>query len=302
MKTKRGLEGKNTREPNPVVTILTKGPGNTHFQANRNFVKLPEGRHFGMVRAVAVDSQQRLYVGHRDLMYRDLPPIAIFSPDGDFLGGWGENFFEGLHQVVITPDDYVFVVDNDRHQLFKFTTEGELLMTIGDGYPRFNAPFNFPSDIAVSLNGDIYVADGDANTCIHKFSKEGEHLLSWGSAGKGTGQISTPHSIIVDPQERVYVGDRDTGRILVFDGTGKYITEWSDILWRPTSLFLDTEQVLYVSDLNCHINMYDLQGNALGRGHAAGPMHSICGDASGNLYIALVEGFPFVEKWERVEA
>ncbi|MDY0040165.1 MAG: 6-bladed beta-propeller [Desulforhabdus sp.] len=282
------------------MTILTKGAGDTHYRSNRNFLKLPEGKHFGMVRAVAVDSRQRVFVGHRDLVYHDLPPVAVFDQDGKFLGGWGEGFFKGLHQVVITPDDIVFVVDNDRHQIYKFTTEGELLMTIGDGFPRLNAPFNFPADVAVSVNGDIYVADGDANTCIHKFSKNGEHLLSWGTAGKGRGQLTTPHSITVDRQERVYVGDRDTGRILVFDKTGKYITEWTDVLWRPTSVFIDLEQVLIVSDLNCHIHMYDLQGNVLGRGHCAGPMHSICGDDKGNLYIVMVEGFPYIEKWERV--
>jgi streptogramin lyase len=231
-----------------------------------------------------------------------MPPISIFSPDGDFLGGWGDGFFEGLHQVVITPDDDVFVVDNDRHQIFKFTTEGELVMTIGDGRPRLNAPFNFPADVAISQNGDIYIADGDANTCVHKFNKEGELLLSWGSAGKGPGQISTPHSVAVDHQERVYVGDRDTGRILVFDSTGKSIREWTDVLWRPTSIFIDNDQIMYVSDLNCHINIYDLEGRVLGRGHTAGPMHSICGDANGNLYIVLVEGFPYIERWEPVEA
>lgn len=202
------------------MTVLTKGPGNVYYRADRHFVKLPEGCHFGMVRAIAVDSQRHVYVGHRDLLYRDLPPIAIFSSEGNFLGGWGEDFFEGLHQIFITSDDHVFVVDTDRHQVFKFTIQGDLLMTLGNGRPCFDAPFNHPSDVAVSRNGDIYVADGDANTCIHKFSKEGEHLLSWGTAGKGPGQISTPHSIIVDRQERVFVGDRDTGRILVFTCTG----------------------------------------------------------------------------------
>lgn len=283
------------------MTVLTKGPGNVYYRADRHFVKLPEGCHFGMVRAIAVDSQRHVYVGHRDLLYRDLPPIAIFSSEGNFLGGWGEDFFEGLHQIFITSDDHVFVVDTDRHQVFKFTTQGDLLMTLGNGRPCFDAPFNHPSDVAVSRNGDIYVADGDANTCIHKFSKEGEHLLSWGTAGKGPGQISTPHSIIVDRQERVFVGDRDTGRILVFTCTGDFITEWSDILWRPTSMFLDTEEVLYVADLNCHLNMYDGDGNVLCRAHSAAPMHSVCGDSSGNLYLAFPDGFPYIEKWERVK-
>lgn len=283
------------------MVVVTKGPGNVYFQAERSFAKLPDGCHFGMVRAVAVDSQQRIYVGHRDLRLRDLPPVAIFNPDGSYLGGWGENFFEGIHQIIITEDDDIFVIDNDRHQVFKLTTDGTLLMTLGNGRPYLDSPFNHPTDIAVSRTGDIYVADGDANTCVHKFSKEGEHLLSWGAAGKGPGQLTTPHSVVVDSQERVFVGDRDTGRILVFTSAGEFTTEWSDILWRPTSMYLDSDEVLYVADLNCHLNMYDCDGNVLGRAHSAGPIHAICGDSNGSLYLALPDGYPYIEKWTPLE-
>jgi DNA-binding beta-propeller fold protein YncE len=252
------------------------------------------------VRRIATDSRDRVYVCHRDLFKQDLPPVTILDSDGNFVGGWGQGFFQGLHGIFITPDDHVFVVDTDRHQVFKFTTEGELLMTLGTRQPAFDAPFNHPSDVTVSKTGEIYVADGDANTCIHKFSKDGKHLLSWGTAGKGRGQFTTPHSVCVDSQNRVIVGDRDTGRIILFSSEGKYLSEWADILWRPASLYIDSDEVFYVADMDCHVNMYDSEGTVVARAHAAAPPHSVWGDTKGNLYFAFPDGFPYIEKWERI--
>lgn len=281
--------------------VVIKGPGNSYYRANRHFAKLPGAHQFGQVRRVAVDSQDRVYVCQRDLLKRDMPPVLVFDSDGNYLTGWGEGVFKGLHGIFITPRDEVFLVDTDRHQVFKCTTEGEILLTLGSGLPAFGDPFNHPSDVAVSETGEIYVADGDGNTRVHKYSKEGVHLLSWGECGKGPGQFTTPHSIRVYGRDRVFVGDRDTGRILEFTSMGEFVNEWTDILFRPTALYIDPQNRLVVTDLICRVNTYDLDGNVISRAHSAAPPHAICGDSKGNLYFAFPDGHPYIEKWERID-
>lgn len=280
--------------------VIIKGPEDSYYRANRHFAKIPTGCQLGQVRRIAVDSHDRVYVCQRDLSNRDLPPVLVFDSSGNYLTGWGDGVFKGLHGIFISSQDEVFLVDTDRHQVFKCTAEGEILLTLGSGLPALDDPFNHPSDVALSESGEIYVADGDGNTRVHKFSKDGTHLVSWGEGGKGPGQFTTPHSIRVRG-DRVFVGDRDTGRILVFTTDGDYVTEWNDILFRPSALYIDPHDRLFVTDLICRVSTYDLNGGLISRAHSAAPPHAIDGDSLGNLFFAFPDGHPYIEKWEKID-
>lgn len=282
------------------MTVLARGRGDTYYRSHRSFARLPEGRRFGQMRSVAVDSAGRVYVGHRPLLYGDLPPIAVFEPDGTYVGGWGKGVFEGIHNVIVTPDDDILVVDQDLHRVFRFGTDGTLLQTLGSGLPALDQPFNNPTGVAVGRDGRLFVSDGDSNTRVHVFSASGEHLTSWGTPGKRPGQLTSPHSIAVDADDRVYIGDRDASRVVVFTADGTYLREWSDVLHRPTSLWMDPDGSLWVADLVVRVHQYTTEGAVLSRAHAALPLHSLTGDADGNIY--LVGELPNVEKWERLEA
>lgn len=280
------------------MTVLVKGAGDTYYRSHRAFAQLPDGRWFGQMRSVAVDSRGRVYVCQRPLLYGNLPPVAVFAADGRYLGGWGSGVFQGLHNIHITPDDRIFIVDQDLHRIFRFGPDGVLQQTIGTGLPQLHAPFNNPTGIAVAPDGTLFISDGDSNTQIHAFSPAGEHLRSWGAPGKARGQLTSPHSIAVDADGLVYVGDRDAARVTVFTPDGDHIREWTDVLHRPTSLYLGRDGLLYVADLVVRIHIYDTSGGVQGRAHAALPVHSVTGDAHGNLYF--VGDLPNVEQWERL--
>lgn len=286
----------------PQEALFVKGPGDTMFRSNRQVISIPEGHRYGQVRRVAVDSQGRIYVIQRDLRTDSLPPVTVYAPDGTYIGGFGQGLFAGLHGIFVTPDDSIFLVDTERHQIFKCNPMGDVVFTLGTGRPALDEPFNHPSDVTVSPNtGNVYVGDGDGNTKVHVFSPGGTHLRSWGEPGKNPGQFATPHSICVDAQERVYVGDRDTGRISIFDPEGRFIEEWQDILHRPAALSMDVEQqILYVADTICRVHMYDTTGRVLARAHSAAPPHSIWVASSGDVYFSFPDGHPYVEKWERI--
>ena len=52
-------------------------------------------------------------------------------------------------------------------------------------------------------------------------------LLKFGEEGIGPGMFKDARSIAVDGSGRIYVGEYTGGRIQVFDGAGKFITQWS---------------------------------------------------------------------------
>jgi DNA-binding beta-propeller fold protein YncE len=52
-------------------------------------------------------------------------------------------------------------------------------------------------------------------------------VLTFGSAGTGPGLFNRSTNIAVDPAGHIYVGDRQGGRVQVFDGKGKYISQWT---------------------------------------------------------------------------
>ena len=81
------------------------------------------------------------------------------------------------HGLAIVPDGRVLLVDRDAHQVLVFTADGEQVGAIGTRHrPRFQAPFNHPTGVAVAPEGEIYVSDGYGNPVVHRFAADGTHL------------------------------------------------------------------------------------------------------------------------------
>jgi peptidylamidoglycolate lyase len=221
---------------------------------------LPDGMVLGQVSGVAVDSHNHVFIFHRaegSWATDKTHPIAsatILCFDGVTgvqLAAWGQNRFVEPHGLRIDRDDNVWVTDRALQQIFKFSHDGKLLLTVGtERTPGLDAThFNLPADIAFASDGSFYVADGYGNRRIAKFSPQGKFLLDWGKEGTGPGEFAQPHSVAVDAAGLVYVADRNNARIQVFDGTGKFLHEWkSPELGRPWSLTIGPDNLLYVVD------------------------------------------------------
>ena len=194
------------------MTKRIVGAGEFTYEVIYPFGQMPTISSEGRITHVAVDSKDRVYA-----FLRAEVPILVFDPDGNLLTTWGEGLFLAGHGIYISPSDEVFLIDWDGHEVMKFDANGKLLLRFGNrGRPAFQAPFNHPADVAVAPSGEIYIADGYANSNVHRFSAEGKHLGSWGTPGSGPGQFSTPHGIWVDGNERVYVADRENSRVQIF--------------------------------------------------------------------------------------
>lgn len=215
----------------------TLGQGDWTYEPVENWAKLPPGWDFKEIGAVGVDGHDRVYVFNRGEH-----PMIVFDRDGNFLSSWGEGVFPRAHGLHMGPDDTVWLTDDGDHTVRQCTLEGKVLLTIGiPGNPApymSNEPFHRCTHTALSPTGDIYVADGYGNAAVHKFDPAGRHLKSWGAPGTDPGEFNIVHNIVCDDAGYVYVADRENHRIQVFDGEGRYETQWNN-LHRPCALFMD---------------------------------------------------------------
>lgn len=222
---------------------------------------LPPGRILGEATGVAVDSHNHVFVFHRagrewsEPFPEDAigtPTIAVFDGEtGQLVSEWGADFFVMPHGLSIDQDDHVWVTDVARHQVFKFTHDGELRLTLGeDRIPGDDmGHFNLPTDVAVDKTGVFFVSDGYGNTRVLRFSPDGQYQMHWGVKGSAEGEFDLPHGIAVDDVGRVYVADRSNARIQVFDRQGRYLTQWKGPdIGRPYAVEVGGNDKAYVVD------------------------------------------------------
>jgi len=238
------------------------------------------GRQFTSISHIATDSRDRVYV-----FQRADPPVAVFDQAGQFFTSWGDGAIADAHGIFITADDRVFLVDRDGHQVMAFTTDGRLMLTLGDRRkPRLQAPFNHPSDIAVGPAGRIYVSDGYGNAAFHCFEPDGELVWTRGKPGRGPGEFVTPHGIWVDPRGRILIADRDNDRIQLFDMDGNYLEEWGG-LYHPMDIFVDKQGQVYVTEQVPRMTVFASDGRLIGRCRNRRISHSVWIDSRGDIYL-----------------
>jgi len=137
------------------------------------------------------------------------------------------------------------------HQVFKFSPDGKLLMTLGKPGGALAPDCCFqPNDIVVAPNGEIVVAlgHGQGKSELVVFAKDGKSIVKrFGQTGTGQGEFDQPHALAFDSRGRLLVGDRNNNRIQVFDKDLKYVTEYKEFS-RPSGIYVDKNDTLYVAD------------------------------------------------------
>ena len=282
-----------------MSTLLIGSGGATEplaFEPVPGFFKLPDTITLGACSGVAVNSQGDIYLFHRGKQ-----PIIQLDRKGRFVRAWGDDVIDMAHGLRIDREGNVWVTDIGNHQVLKFSREGKLLLSLGKaGQAGLGTDeFDKPTDVAFGSRGEIYVSDGYGNSRVTKFTPNGGYLTSWGEPGDGPSQFDTPHTIVVDRQERVVVGDRENDRIQVFDGNGKLIEIWNG--FAPFGLAYDAHGTLFVADGRAHkILQLDSKGEVVAsfgeEGAAPGQFqlpHMLAADSDGNLYVGEIQSQRF---------
>ena len=196
------------------------------------------GQTLGLCAGIGVDSHNNVFVFHRNARVWSTPfpdaPIAeptvsVFDGStGKLLTAWGAGEFIMPHGLTLDHEDNVWLTDVGRHQVFKFSHDGRLLLTLGERgkMGADQTHFDLPTDVAVLPDGSFYVSDGYRNTRVVKFDASGRYQFEWGGKGAEPGRFNLPHGIAVDGRGRVFVCDRSNARLQVFDAFGKFLAEW----------------------------------------------------------------------------
>jgi peptidylamidoglycolate lyase len=169
------------------------------------------------------------------------------------VASWGDGQFLKPHGLRVDASDNIWVTDVSLHQLFKFSSDGRLLLSLGvEGVPGDDAShFGAPTDLAFGRDGSIYVSDGYINSRIVKLDANGKFLLSWGKKGSAPGDFNTPHGIAVDARDRVYVADRENGRVQIFSSAGKLLEIWDSKkldMSKPWGIAAGADGFIYIVD------------------------------------------------------
>ncbi len=259
--------------PNPTATVIA------------NWGDLPEGREWGSTAGVDID------------------PIdgQVWAYERCGAGSFGAG-------VPVNCDS------NPVDPIFKFDREtGEVLANFGGGI------MVTPHGIHVDADGNVWVTDfagnaeGTKGHQVHKFSPDGELLMSLGTAGQpGTGpnQFNQPNDVVTAPDGSIFVADGHsgqgmtsnqaiaagreaglTGRILKFAPDGTFIREWGRIgtlhgeFRTPHAVEFDSQGRLFVADRGNHrIEIFDQDGNYLDSLYSHGRISGIFITADDMLY------------------
>ena len=265
--------------PNPYRTV-------------EGWAKMPEGRTWGSTSAVAIDRDgQSVWVAERcgvnNCVGSTLDPVLKFDVTGKLVKSFGAGMILSPHGIVVDKDDNIWVIDcactigggrgrggaagaapapappatdpTKGHQVFKFSPDGKLLLTLGKPGGGRDPEFFFqPNNLLVAPNGDIFVAEGHSSgqgsstARVLKFDKTGKLLASWGTVVDTTKKddpysFNQPHALAMDSKGRLFVGDRGYNRIKIFDQNGKLLDSWYQFS-RPSGIVIDQDDRIYVAD------------------------------------------------------
>ena len=246
--------------PNPYTTV-------------QGWAKLPDGRTWGSTSAVDVDRDgSSVWVAERcgtnSCAGSQLPSVLLFDKNGTLVRSFGAGLILSPHGIHVDPAGNVWVVDcactrgpvpnaadtaGKGHQVYKFSSTGKLLMTLGTpGGGRGTDFFWQPNAVFVAPDGSIFVSEGHSSAAgatarVYKFTPDGTLLKTWGQLGKGPNDFDQPHALAMDSKGRLFVGDRGNNRIVIFDQNGTRLDTWYQFS-RPSGIAIDAKDRIYVAD------------------------------------------------------
>jgi sugar lactone lactonase YvrE len=289
-----GLAGAVAAALNGQSVVAPTNDAPNPYQTIEGWARMPEGRTWGSTSAVEIDRDGRsIWVAERcganscwNAQAGSASPLDIvlkFDPSGAFVRSFGAGLFVFPHGIHVDREGNVWVTDGQDnlprrgrgaaadaplppppatiigHQVYKFSPEGKLLLTLGKpggnqpGQPVDPASFYQPNDVITNAQGEIFVAEGHsssptAHARISKFDRTGRFIKEWGKKGAGPGEMDQPHALAFDSKGRLFVADRSNNRIQVFDQDGTLIESGWEQYSRISGIWIDRDDMLYAAD------------------------------------------------------
>lgn len=242
------------------------------YETIEGWAKMPDGRSWGSTSAVEIDPDGvSIWVAERcggnvgPCAEGLLDPIMKFDAEGNMVTSFGKGIIMWPHGIDVDPDGNVWVTDARDNR----TRDGE------------------PAD----LKGHQ----------VHKFSPEGELLMSIGQPGgaQAPGYLWEPNDVFVTPDGSIFIGEGHSsregsnGRVLKFNSDGEFLMAFGSFgtgvgeFRQPHSIAMDSKGRLFIADRgNDRIQIYDQDGNLLDSWLQFSRNSGIYIDANDMLYAA----------------
>jgi sugar lactone lactonase YvrE len=267
--------------PNPYTTV-------------EGWAKMPPGRAWGSVSAVEIDKDGKsIWTAERCGANRCIDPatsqplpldiVMKFDETGTLVRSFGGGLLASPHGMHVDRDGNIWVTDwQDNftqrarnappdtpappppakpvgHQIFKFSPDGKLLMTMGKpggnrpGEPADPSSFYQPNDIITNAAGEIFVCEGHGSQVtssarISKFDKNGKFIKAVGKRGPAANEFDQPHAFAWDSRGRLFVADRSNNRIQILDQDLNVLETGWEQYSRISGLWIDKNDMLFAAD------------------------------------------------------
>ncbi|UJF31587.1 stalk domain-containing protein [Paenibacillus hexagrammi] len=220
------------------------------FRSPSSVAQLPDGgiivadTRNHMIRKIK-DGQVTTFAGPEVTVTKDEQGF----PTGGFLNGKAsESFFNEPSAIAVDGNGNVYVADAGNHAIRKIDTKGQVTTLAGNGVmgnkdgKGTEAQFDHPTDLAVTTDGIVYVAD-TLNHEIRKITPDGT---------VSTLNAASTRAIQIRPGAASFAGEYKDGALSV--------AKFNE----PSGIALDSKGNLYVSDTgNQRIRYVDLSSGTV---------------------------------------
>ncbi|MEM8985399.1 MAG: hypothetical protein AAGC95_01630 [Pseudomonadota bacterium] len=214
------------------------------------------------------------------------------------------------HGVHADAEGAIWIADAYQHTVLKYSYNGSFLLSIGAPYvpalAHFGEPFNMPTGVATTPDGEVFVSDGYGNARIHRFDKTCRLVSSWGSRGDEVGMFAVPHFIEYDQDaDTLWVCDRENDRIQIFTREGAFVGVINGFIYPNDVAFYDDivaiahKAGVSIIDRRSHEVICDWGHDDPYPGATRHP-HGIFIDKTGNIYTTEAFGGHQTTKFQRV--
>ena len=265
------------------------------------------------------------------LCCKPAPPVIEFDQEGNVVQAWGGpgpgyDWPSTEHGLFIDHESNVWITSsrNGEGQVLKFTHDGKFLLQIGrkdkGNDSNDTSSLGGPAGIAVDPDtNEVFIADGYQNRRVIVFDGEtGAYKRHWGAYGETPDdapftydpdeplprQMSGVHCLALSTDGLLYVCDRTSNRIQIFERDGTFVSEvqieprlsreHAGTTHHVTFSQDPEQQFLYVADGSNEkiwfLNRSDLRvlGSFGHGGHSTGAwitVHTAGVDSKGNLFV-----------------
>lgn len=194
--------------------------------------------------------------------------VAVLEDSGREVARIRDGLLRPTGLAIDPSSGNLIIADTEAHRLRVFTPTGAAVSTLGHRGGGEGA-FNYPTNVAVDLEGRIYVSDS-MNFRVQILAPDGMPLGSFGRLGDALGDFARPKGIGVDARGRIFVVEGLYDVVNVFDPAGRLLLTFggagrgSGAFWLAAGLAVDARGRVFVADsYNGRVQVFQvLEGEA----------------------------------------